>query len=73
MESYRRTSARATPVAAVPPFHPDEPPEIGVFADLASARRAGDHSRLRELIAAMLSHGWCVFAVEPRKAGRGVR
>jgi hypothetical protein len=58
---------------SVQPIGPDETPDIRVFAELARARRRGDRSAIRPLIAELLSLGWAVFAVEPRKAGRAVR
>jgi hypothetical protein len=50
-----------------------DPPDVQAFRELAEARRRGDRTRLRELIAAMLRHGWVTYAVEPRVAGKAVR
>lgn len=73
MESYPKRTARATPAAASLPLRPDDPPEVGVFADLARARREGDRSPIARLNAALLGLGWVCMAVEPRQAGKAVR
>jgi hypothetical protein len=71
MESYRTERARAMPVVPTPAIHPD-PPDVQAFRELATARRWGDRSQLRRLIAELLGYGWAVYACEPRQAGKAV-